>query len=38
MIRKPYQQYSREFRVEAIRLADIGDKTASQVTRKLGFG
>ena len=27
--RKPYKQYSREFKLEAIRLAEVGDKTAS---------
>ena len=33
--RKPYKQYSREFKLEAIRLAEIGDKTASEVARSL---
>jgi transposase len=37
MRRKPYEQYSREFKLEAIRLADVGDKTASQVARELGI-
>ena len=37
MKRKPYQQYSREFKLEAIRLAEVGDKTASQVARELGI-
>ena len=37
MRRKPYKQYSREFKLEAIRLADAGDKTASQVARELGL-
>jgi transposase len=37
MRRKPYKQYSREFKVEAIRLAEVGDKTASQVARELGI-
>ena len=37
MRRKPYQQYSREFKREAIRLAEVGDKTASQVARELGI-
>lgn len=37
MTRKPYKQYSREFKVEAIRLAEMGDKTASQVARELGI-
>ena len=35
--RKPYKQYSREFKVEAIRLAEVGDKTTSQVARELGI-
>jgi transposase len=35
--RKPYKQYSCEFKREAIRLAEIGDKTASQVARELGI-
>ena len=35
--RKPYKQFSREFKVEAIRLAEVGDKTASQVARELGI-
>lgn len=35
--RKPYKQYSREFKLEAIRLAEVGDKTASQVARELGI-
>ena len=37
MRRKPYKQYSREFKVEAIRLADAGEKPASQVARELGI-
>jgi len=37
MKRKPYKQYSREFKLEAIRLAEVGDKTASQVARELGI-
>ena|SRR5712691_7143799 len=37
MRRKPYQQYSQEFKREAIRLAEVGDKTASQVARELGL-
>jgi transposase len=35
--RKPYQQYSREFKLEAIRLAEVGDKTTSEVARELGI-
>ena len=37
MTRKPYKQYSREFKLEAVRLAEAGDKTASQVARELGI-
>ncbi|MDH5536020.1 MAG: transposase [Betaproteobacteria bacterium] len=37
MRRKPYKQYSREFKLEAVRLAEVGDKTASQVARELGI-
>lgn len=37
MRRKAYKPYSREFRLEAIRLAGVGDKTASQVARELGL-
>ena len=37
MKRKPYKQYSREFKLEAIRLADAGDKPANQVARELGI-
>jgi len=37
MKRKSYTQYSREFKLEAIRLAEVGDKTASQVARELGI-
>lgn len=37
MKRRPYKQYSREFKVEAIRLAKAGDKTATQVARELGI-
>jgi transposase len=37
MRRKPYKPYAREFKLEAIRLAEVGDKTASQVARELGL-
>lgn len=37
MKRKPYQQYSREFKIEALRLAGLGDKPATQVARELGI-
>lgn len=37
MKRKPYKTYSREFKLEAIRLASAGDKPATQVARELGI-
>lgn len=37
MNRKPYKQYSREFKIEAIRLAAAGDKPATQIARELGI-
>jgi transposase len=37
MSRKPYTPYTREFKLEAIRLSEVGDKTASQVARELGL-
>jgi transposase len=35
--RKPYTSYSREFKVEALRLARVGDKPKTQVARDLGI-
>lgn len=37
MKRKPYKSFSRDFKVEAIRLASLGDKPATQVARELGI-
>ena len=37
MRRKAYKAYTREFKLEAIRLAEVGDKTASEVARELGL-
>ena len=37
MRRKPYKPYTREFKLEALRLAGVGDKSASQVARELGL-
>jgi transposase len=34
---KTYRKYSREFKIEALRLVDAGDKTATQVARELGI-
>ena len=36
MERKPYTRYSREFKLEAVRLAAVGDKTKAKVARELG--
>jgi transposase len=35
--RKPYKQYSREFKLEAVRRSEVGDKTVSDVARGLGI-
>jgi len=35
--KKRYKQYSREFKAEAVRLSEVGDKTASEVARELGI-
>lgn len=37
MSRKPYQRYSKEFKLEAIRLAEESDKPVTQVARELGL-
>jgi len=37
MRRKSYKAHTREFKLEAIRLAEVGDKTTSQVARELGL-
>lgn len=37
MRRKSYKGYTREFKLEVIRLAEVGDRTASQVARELGL-
>lgn len=37
MKRKPYKTYSREFKLEALRLAAVGDKPATQIARELGI-
>ena len=36
MARKPYTRYSKEFKIEAIRLAEESDKPVTQVARELG--
>lgn len=37
MSKRAYKTYSKEFKVEAIRLADESDKTVTQVARELGL-
>lgn len=37
MARKPYQRYSKEFKLEAIRLAEESDQPVTQVARELGI-
>lgn len=37
MSNKKYQSYSREFKLEAIRLAEVSDKPVTQVARELGL-
>jgi len=34
---RKYQKYSREFKLEAIRLAEVSDKPVTQVARELGL-
>lgn len=36
MSRKPYKTYSKEFKIEAVRLAEQSDKPVTQVARELG--
>ena len=37
MVRKPYKRYSKEFKVEALRLAEQSDKPVTQIARELGL-
>lgn len=37
MSKRKYQSYSKEFKLEAIRLAEDSDKSATQVARELGL-
>ena len=37
MSKRQYKRYSREFKLEAIRLADESDKPVTQVARELGL-
>ncbi len=36
MSRNPYKTYSREFKTEAVRLAEQSDKPVTQIARELG--
>ena len=37
MERKDYKRYSREFKLEAVRLASLGDKPKAKIARELGI-
>jgi transposase len=37
MERKDYKRYSREFKLEAVRLASLGEKPKAQIARDLGI-
>lgn len=37
MARKEYTRYSREFKLEAVRLAETGDRPKAQIARELGI-
>jgi transposase len=37
MARKPYTRYSREFKLEAVRQAALGEKPKAQIARALGI-
>lgn len=37
MERKEYKRYSREFKLEAVRLAAIGERPKAQIARELGI-
>lgn len=37
MSNKKYQRYSKELKLEAIRLAEVSDKPATEVARELGL-
>lgn len=38
MGRRKRRKYTKEFRDEAVRLANVGDKSLTQVSRELGIG
>lgn len=35
--RKPYMSYTQEFKLEALRLMEAGDRPASEIARELGI-
>ena len=37
MARKPYKRFSKEFKIEAVRLAEESDKPVTQIARELGI-
>jgi transposase len=37
-MKKPRRQYTREFKLEAVRLLETSDRSASQLERELGIG
>lgn len=37
MERKEYKRYSREFKLEAVRLASLGEKSKAEIARELGI-
>jgi transposase-like protein len=37
MERKEYKRYSRDFKLEAVRLAALGEKPKAQIARELGI-
>lgn len=37
MERKEYHRYSRDFKLEAVRLAAVGDRPKAQIARELGI-
>ena len=38
MERKPYRKFSKEFKIEAVRLLETSGKSAAQLERDLGIG
>ena len=38
MKRQPYRKFSKEFKIEAVRLAEESDKPVTQIARELDIG